>query len=92
MIRTWTITAMVGAALLVAAPHAALAKKKAMSCDKILAASEEAGGSKSTDELAKQLGTSPQRVRYCMGKTEGGKDPVPLRKQPAPGEPKPNLK
>ena len=91
MNRTWIVSAMLGVAVLLAAPHGALAKKKAMSCDKILAATEEAGGSKSPDEIAKKLGTSPQRVRFCMGKTEGGKDPVPLRKQPAPGEPKPNL-
>ena len=74
------------------APRVCVAKAKSVSCDKVLAASEESNGSLSTDELAKKLHTSPTRVRYCMGKTEGGKKPVPVRKQPAPGEPPPNLK
>lgn len=87
----WTI-GMICAGLAIAAVMAATPASAKVSCDKVLAASEEAGGSLSPDELAKKLHTNPTRVRHCMGKTQGGKKPVPLRKQPAPGEPSPGLK
>ncbi len=64
----------------------------APTCDQVLAAMEEAGGSRSPDEVAKKLGTSPAHVRHCMSATEGGKNPAPVRQAPAPGEPTKTLK
>lgn len=84
------ISMMMGAGLAIVAMATPAAAK--VSCDKVLAAMEESGGSASPDQIAKKLHTSPTRVRHCMGKTQGGKNPVPMRKQPAPGEPSPNLK
>lgn len=87
----WTIL-VICAGLATAVVTTATPASAKVSCDKVLAAMEEAGGSASPDQIAKKLHTSPTRVRHCMGKTQGGKKPVPLRKQPAPGEPTPDLK
>ncbi|HZR84055.1 MAG TPA: hypothetical protein VFD92_23360 [Candidatus Binatia bacterium] len=85
----WAVALAAAVALSMVGGRPALAGQKRVGCDKVLAAAEKAGGSKSADELAKELGTTPARVRHCMQKTGDGKNPVPLRKQPAPGEPTP---
>ena len=51
-------------------------------CDQVLAAMEKAGGSQSTDEVAKSLNTTPEHVRECMARTGGGK-PSMIQPDPA---------
>ena len=45
---------------------AAAARAESKGCDEIVAASEQAGGSLSADELAKKLNTDVQTVRNCL--------------------------
>lgn len=76
MRKTMALVALVG---LIATGRTALADDKP-SCDQVLAQMEKAGGSLSADEVAKKMGTTPERVRECMAKTKDGAAP-----QPAPG-------
>jgi hypothetical protein len=57
---------------------------KEVTCDQVLAAMEKAGGSKSPDQVAADLGVGIKRLRSCMNEVEGGKYPVPQPDPPAP--------
>jgi glutamate dehydrogenase/leucine dehydrogenase len=60
---------------------ATTARAESQGCEKIVAASEQAGGGISADELAKKLDTDVQTVRNCL-------DP----KAPKPSGPPPQTK
>jgi hypothetical protein len=60
------VTLMVAGALLLGGSSPALAAKAKVSCGKVKAAMEEAGGSKSADEIASQLKTTKKHVDACM--------------------------
>jgi hypothetical protein len=51
-------------------------------CDQVAAKMEEAGGSKSVDEIATQLHIAPERVKQCMARIDA---PKPAKSPQAEG-------
>jgi len=62
IVRTARIVVVAGMVVI----GATTARAESKGCEKIVAASEQAGGSLSADELAKKLNTDVQTVRNCL--------------------------